>query len=171
MRAARTVTSTRGPCARTSTRSPRRRPRGRRPQRPGRASRPRRARSGCSCAGSRRGGAPRTVLSCDDLADNGRVLARLVSEAVDAALPGARGDALRAYLAASVTFPCSMVDRIVPATTPARRDQAEALLGARDEGLVVAEPFLQWVIEDRFAGPRPAWEHGGATLTSDVAPY
>src|SRR5690606_36379382 len=86
-------------------------------------------------------------------------------------LPGARGDALRAYLAASVTFPCSMVDRIVPATTPARRDQAEALLGARDEGLVVAEPFLQWVIEDRFAGPRPAWEHGGATLTSDVAPY
>lgn len=119
----------------------------------------------------RAGGAPLTVLSCDNLADNGRVLARLVSEAVDAALPGARGDALRAYLAASVTFPCSMVDRIVPATTPARRDQAEALLGARDEGLVVAEPFLQWVIEDRFAGPRPAWEHGGATLTSDVAPY
>ncbi|WP_253691260.1 mannitol dehydrogenase family protein [Cellulosimicrobium protaetiae] len=119
----------------------------------------------------RAGGAPLTVLSCDNLADNGHVLARLVGEAVDAALPGAEGDALRDWLAASVTFPCSMVDRIVPATTPAQRDEVESLLGARDEGLVVAEPFLQWVIEDRFAGPRPAWERGGATLTSDVAPY
>ncbi|MCO7275107.1 mannitol dehydrogenase family protein [Cellulosimicrobium cellulans] len=119
----------------------------------------------------RAGGAPLTVLSCDNLADNGHVLARLVGEAVDAALPGAEGDALRAWLAASVTFPCSMVDRIVPATTPAQRDEVETLLGARDEGLVVAEQFLQWVIEDRFAGPRPAWERGGATLTRDVAPY
>lgn len=119
----------------------------------------------------RAGGAPLTVLSCDNLADNGRVLARLVGDAVDAALPGADGDALRAWIAASVTFPCSMVDRIVPATTPAQRDEVETLLGARDEGLVVAEPFLQWVIEDRFAGPRPAWERGGATLTRDVAPY
>ena len=119
----------------------------------------------------RSGGAPLTVLSCDNLADNGHVLARLVGEAVDAALPGAEGDALRAWLAASVTFPCSMVDRIVPATTPAQRDEVETLLGARDEGLVVAEPFVQWVIEDRFAGPRPAWERGGATLTRDVAPY
>ncbi|MBD5785418.1 mannitol dehydrogenase family protein [Cellulosimicrobium terreum] len=119
----------------------------------------------------RAGGAPLTVLSCDNLADNGRVLAALVGEAVDAGLPGADGDDLRAWLAASVTFPCSMVDRIVPATTPTQRDEVEALLGARDEGLVVAEPFLQWVVEDRFAGPRPAWERGGATFTADVAPY
>ncbi|WP_251152350.1 mannitol dehydrogenase family protein [Cellulosimicrobium sp. Marseille-Q4280] len=119
----------------------------------------------------RAGGAPLTVLSCDNLADNGRVLAALVREAVDTALPGVEGDDLRAWLAASVTFPCSMVDRIVPATTPAQRDEVETLLGARDEGLVVAEPFLQWVIEDRFAGPRPAWEQAGATFTHDVAPY
>lgn len=119
----------------------------------------------------RAGGAPLTVLSCDNLADNGRVLGALVVEAVDAALPGDQGDDLRAWLAASVTFPCSMVDRIVPATTDSQRDAVETLLGARDEGLVVAEPFLQWVIEDRFAGPRPAWEQGGATFTDDVAPY
>ncbi len=119
----------------------------------------------------RAGGEPLTVLSCDNLANNGRILAHLVGEAVDAALPGTEGDALRAWLAASVTFPCSMVDRIVPVTTPAQRDEVETLLGARDEGLVVAEPFLQWVIEDRFAGPRPAWELGGATFTADVAPY
>nr|BFF19240.1 hypothetical protein GCM10025730_27610 [Promicromonospora thailandica] len=64
-----------------------------------------------------------------------------------------------------------MVDRIVPATTPEQRDEVGRLLGVRDEGLVVGEPFAQWVIEDRFAGPRPAWEAAGATLTKDVAPF
>jgi fructuronate reductase len=112
---------------------------------------------------------PITVLTCDNMVDNGRVLERLVREAVDAALPGAEGDALRAWLAGSVTFPCSMVDRIVPATTAEQRDDVEAALGVRDEGLVVGEPFSQWVVEDRFAGPRPAWEEAGATLTDDVA--
>ncbi|CAM3506970.1 mannitol dehydrogenase family protein [Isoptericola cucumis] len=119
-------------------------------------------------AGDRR---PLTVLTCDNMVDNGRVLQRLVDAAVDAALPGSRGDALRAWLAADVTFPCSMVDRIVPATTPAQRDAVERDLGGRDEGLVVGEPFRQWVIEDRFAGPRPPWEAAGATFTADVAPW
>ncbi|MEL7977137.1 mannitol dehydrogenase family protein [Isoptericola sp. F-RaC21] len=119
-------------------------------------------------AGERR---PITVLTCDNMVDNGRVLERLVGEAVDAALPGARGDGLRSWLAADVAFPCSMVDRIVPATTPEQRDSVERELGARDEGLVVGEPFRQWVIEDRFAGPRPAWEEAGATFTDDVAPW
>lgn len=119
-------------------------------------------------AGERR---PITVLTCDNMVDNGHVLARLVSEAVDAALPGEQGGGLRAWLAADVAFPCSMVDRIVPATTSEQRDAVERELGARDEGLVVGEPFRQWVIEDRFAGPRPAWEQAGATLTDDVAPW
>jgi fructuronate reductase len=111
----------------------------------------------------RSGGAPLTVLSCDNLVGNGRVLGALVRDAV--------GADVASWLDASVTFPCSMVDRIVPATDDARRTQAATLLGARDEGLVVAEPFGQWVIEDRFAGPRPAWELAGATLTDDVGPY
>lgn len=116
-------------------------------------------------------GAPVTVLTCDNMVDNGHVLERLVRQAADAALPGAEGDALRGFLDARVTFPCSMVDRIVPATTPEQRDQVGRALGVRDEGLVVGEPFAQWVIEDRFAGPRPAWEAAGATLTKDVAPF
>ncbi|WP_418274994.1 mannitol dehydrogenase family protein [Isoptericola jiangsuensis] len=112
---------------------------------------------------------PLTVLTCDNMVDNGRVLQGLVGELVDAALPGEEGDTLRAWLAEDVTFPCSMVDRIVPATTAEQRDDVEHRLGVRDEGLVVGEPFSQWVIEDRFAGPRPAWERVGATLTDDVA--
>jgi fructuronate reductase len=64
-----------------------------------------------------------------------------------------------------------MVDRITPATTPADLDAACRLLGVRDLGAVVTEPFSQWVIEDSFAAGRPAWETAGAIMTSDVAPY
>jgi fructuronate reductase len=64
-----------------------------------------------------------------------------------------------------------MVDRLTPATTGEDRERAFELLGLRDEALVVAEPFRQWVIEDDFAGPRPAWERVGAIVTADVAPY
>nr|WP_216645249.1 mannitol dehydrogenase family protein [Isoptericola halotolerans] len=110
---------------------------------------------------------PLTVLTCDNMVDNGRVLEGLVRAALEAAVPG--DTALRAWLDEHVTFPCSMVDRIVPATTAAQRDAVEQRLGVRDEGLVVGEPYRQWVIEDRFAGPRPAWEDAGATITDDVA--
>jgi fructuronate reductase len=64
-----------------------------------------------------------------------------------------------------------MVDRIVPATTDAHRTAVRSLLGVEDAGVVVAEPFRQWVVTDDFAGPRPAWELAGAVLTDDVAPW
>lgn len=111
---------------------------------------------------------PVTLLSCDNLPANGAVLRGLVGDFC-AALPD--GDGLREWIAASVRFPSSMVDRIVPATTPADRDQVQRLLGLRDEGVVVTEPFRQWVVEDDFAAGRPAWERAGAVLTADVAPY
>jgi fructuronate reductase len=111
---------------------------------------------------------PLTVVCCDNLAENGAVLAALVAATLDAT-PG--GDALRAWVAASVRFPATMVDRIVPATTDAHRAEARGLLGLSDAGLVVGEPFSQWVVQDTFAGPRPAWERAGATLTADVAPF
>lgn len=116
----------------------------------------------------RRDAGPLTVVCCDNLAENGPVLAALVGAGVDS-VPG--GDRLRGWIEASVRFPATMVDRIVPATTDAHRDEAHALLGLGDAGLVVGEPFSQWVVEDAFAGPRPAWEQAGATLTADVAPY
>ena len=64
-----------------------------------------------------------------------------------------------------------MVDRIVPATTDADRADVMEMLQLQDEATVVTEPFTQWVIEDKFAGPRPAWEKVGAEIVSDVAPY
>jgi fructuronate reductase len=112
--------------------------------------------------------APLTVVCCDNLTDNGAVLRGLVEQAL-AAVPGA--EPVAEWVGASVRFPSTMVDRIVPATTDAHRAEAAALLGLRDEALVVGEPFFQWVVEDAFAGPRPAWERAGATFTHDVAPY
>lgn len=119
---------------------------------------------------SRAGAQPITVVCCDNLTANGEVLERLVRD-FTAALPEKEAQELADYLDASVTFPSTMVDRIVPATTDADREEGRRILGLEDAGLVVAEPFLQWVIEDRFAGERPAWEQGGAQLADDVAPF
>ncbi len=107
-----------------------------------------------------------TLLSCDNLADNGHQLRRLLGDYLAAHDP-----ALGTWAMQHCTFPCSMVDRIVPATTEADRAGIAAKIGLRDEGVVVTEPFSQWVIEDAFAGPRPAWETVGAQIVRDVAPY
>lgn len=115
----------------------------------------------------RRAGVPSfTAMSCDNLPDNGRVLEKVTlqyAELVDADLAQ--------WIRANTTFPCTMIDRIVPATTEADRTELEAKLGLRDEGMVLAEPFSQWVIENNFCGPRPAWEDAGALLVEDVHAY
>lgn len=113
---------------------------------------------------------PVSVVCCDNMTSNGQVLAGLVHDALDAT-GGAGAERMREWITASVAFPATMVDRITPATTPEHHAQARELLGLRDEGLVVAEPFSQWVIEDAFAADRPRWELAGATLTDDVAPW
>lgn len=113
---------------------------------------------------------PVTVLSCDNLAGNGGQTGRLVREFTEA-LPTAERDELLPWLADAVTFPNTMVDRIVPATTDAYRRTVADRLGLRDEVPVAAEPFTMWVLEDRFAAGRPGWEHGGALFTEDVEPY
>ena len=107
-----------------------------------------------------------TLLSCDNLSSNGAQLKRLVAEYLDAHAP-----ILIDWFEQQCTCPSTMVDRIVPATTDADRIELEAMLGMRDEAAVVTEPFSQWVIENSFAGPRPAWEQHDAQITSDVHAY
>lgn len=116
----------------------------------------------------RAGGAPLTVLSCDNLQSAGNTTGRLVRQYLDAA--GAPAELLD-WVGTSVTFPNAMVDRIVPATTDATRDRVQALLGLRDRVPVPAEAFSMWVLEDRFAAGRPAWERAGAIFTPEVEAY
>lgn len=111
-------------------------------------------------------------MCCDNLPANGRTLRALVEQYVERYLPHFRAaPGLADWIERSVSFPATMVDRIVPATTDADRAEATDLLGVRDEGTVVAEPSSHWVIEDDFTGPRPAWEKAGALVVPDVAPY
>lgn len=110
--------------------------------------------------------APYTVLCCDNLPENGHIVRRLVLE-----MAGHRDASLADWIAANGAFPCSMVDRIVPAATAESREHAAALLGVMDAMALETEGFSQWVIEDRFVGARPKWEAGGALFVGDVAPY
>jgi fructuronate reductase len=108
-----------------------------------------------------------TLLCCDNLANNGTQLERLMSEYLSCNAPD-----LLDWFKGTCTCPSTMVDRIVPATTGDDRiSVTETLDGLRDEAAVMTEEFSQWVIEDRFAGSRPRWESVGAQLVADVAPY
>jgi fructuronate reductase len=110
-------------------------------------------------------GTPLSVLCCDNLPHNGATVRSLALE-----LAARLDPALAAWMESNVAFPATMVDRIVPATTDADRAAVRAL-GYDDAAPVATEPFTQWVIEDRFAHGRPAWENAGAQFVSDVAPY
>jgi fructuronate reductase len=121
--------------------------------------------AGLAQRAAQRGG-PITLLSCDNLPHNGAVLHAVLSAFAARAVPG-----LGEWIAAHVTCPATMVDRIVPATTEGDRLKLESLVGMDDHGMVKAEPFTQWVIEDVFAGPRPPFENAGAQLVDDVRPF
>ena len=109
--------------------------------------------------------APFTVLSCDNMPDNGKRTRQAVIQ-----LAEQRDIALASWIAEHVAFPCSMVDRIVPAMTDADFERLSAL-GAADPNAVISEAFSQWVVEDHFPAGRPAWEAEGVEMVADVAPF
>jgi len=111
----------------------------------------------------RAGGAPITVLSCDNLPGNGDV-ARNAIEAV----AGRRGPELERYVATACAFPNSMVDRITPQTKDEDRAWLRDEIGVDDGWPVVCEAFRQWVLEDSFIAGRPDWENAGALFTDRV---
>ncbi|NKJ44263.1 mannitol dehydrogenase family protein [Novosphingobium sp. SG720] len=107
-----------------------------------------------------------TVLSCDNVTDNGRKL-----EAATLALAQAVDGETARWIGDHVRFPNAMVDSITPATDDALRAQVAAATGLQDAWPIQRERFTQWVIEDRFAGERPALDLAGATFAADVRPF
>lgn len=107
-----------------------------------------------------------TLMSCDNLPENGDLLAALIQELAQEA-----DSELATWIAQTCRFPNSMVDRITPAASDETYAIAKAALGHPDRAAIETEPFRQWVIEDSFAGPRPAWEMAGAQIVPDVAPF
>jgi mannitol 2-dehydrogenase len=114
----------------------------------------------------KRGLAPFTVVSCDNIQHNGDVARRSFS-----AFAALRDPGLGAWVAEEVPFPSSMVDRITPATTDEDRAEVAERFGIDDGWPVVCEPFTQWVLEDRFNLGRPPLEDVGVQVVDDVEPY
>jgi fructuronate reductase len=106
---------------------------------------------------------PFTVLSCDNLPNNGKLAKNAVlafAREVDAELAK--------WIEANVCFPCTMVDRITPATTDADREHVTKAIGMEDAWPVVTEQFVQWVIEDQFTMGRPDWTIAGAVFSDEI---
>lgn len=112
------------------------------------------------------GDAPFTVMSCDNLPENGHVARQTViglARLADADFAD--------WVEANVAFPNTMVDCITPATSDRERALVRDRFGIVDAVPVVCEPFRQWVLEDNFPQGRPALEKVGAEFVRDVAPY
>jgi fructuronate reductase len=109
---------------------------------------------------------PFTVLSCDNLSDNGGKARSAV-----VGLAAQTDDALAAWIEREVAFPSSMVDRITPATTPDAIAQLAEIAGYRDAAMIETEPFHQWIVEDWFSGRRPPLDQVGVQMTDDVAAW
>ncbi|MEP1765620.1 MAG: mannitol dehydrogenase family protein [Sulfitobacter sp.] len=110
------------------------------------------------------GHAPFTVLTCDNLPKNGKLLRTIVLDFARRLEPD-----LADWIAEQGRFPCSMVDRITPATTEADIRTVTELTGLFDAAPVIHEPFMQWAIEDDFVGgERPDLEVVGVEMVTNV---
>jgi D-arabinitol 4-dehydrogenase len=111
-----------------------------------------------------RGGAPVTLLNCDNLRSNGTRFRAGLLEFLER-----RGEtALRAWVEANTSCPCDMVDRITPRPSPDVAERVRAATGRDDRAAVMGESFIQWVVEDRFIAGRPAWERVGVEMVESV---
>jgi len=112
------------------------------------------------------GSGPISIISCDNLSGNGRSTQKAVT-----AIAGLYAGEHAHWIRDHVSFPNTMVDRIVPATSDTDTLRFLQETGIEDNGLVICEPFSQWIIENSFAAERPEWESAGAQIVDDVAAY
>lgn len=113
-----------------------------------------------------RGIAAPTIVSCDNIENNGEIARRAVLANAES-----RDPELAQWITEEARFPSSMVDRITPATTLQMAAEMRRDFGVNDRWPVVAEPFSAWVLEADFADGRPPLERAGVLLVDDVAPY
>ena len=112
------------------------------------------------------GAAALTILSCDNLPDNGAVTKTVVQDfaaLLDETLPD--------WIDSNIDFATSMVDRITPGTTDEDRALVQQACGYLDAYPVATEPFSEWVVSGGFPAGRPRWEEAGATMVGEVEPF
>ncbi len=113
-----------------------------------------------------RGVTPFTVMCCDNIQENGAVVKKALTSY--AAL---RDPAFADWIASTVHFPSSMVDRITPQTTDQDRADVAERYGVEDGWPVVCESFIQWALTDDFPTGRPKYELVGVQTVHDVVPF
>lgn len=107
-----------------------------------------------------------TIVSCDNITGNGDIARRSFTSFARLKNPELAG-----WMEDNVEFPNSMVDRITPVTTDSDRRDLSERFDIQDAWPVVAEPFAQWVLQDRFVDGRPPLEDAGVQFVDDVHPY
>jgi D-arabinitol 4-dehydrogenase len=110
---------------------------------------------------------PISVLCCDNIRGNGQML----EQNFLAYLNAANMTDLATWVGANVAFPSSMVDRITPRATPALQSEINAAFPGQCVDPIHAESFIQWALEDKFAGPVPALDKVGVEIVDNVHPY
>ena len=114
----------------------------------------------------RAGGKPLAIVPCDNIPDNGGVLARGLASLADAVSAD-----LARWLPGGVSFVSTSVDRITPRMGSRESEQVARDTGWLDAAPVVTEPFSNWVLAGEFPSGRPAWETAGAVFVDDIEPY
>jgi D-arabinitol 4-dehydrogenase len=113
------------------------------------------------------GAGPLTLMSCDNLRHNGGRSRKALLQFLEAV-----GDAsLLDWARTHTTSPDAMVDRITPRPTPEVAERVRQATGVADPAALMAESFIQWVVQDDFAAGRPAWEQAGVQMVSSVAAF
>jgi mannitol 2-dehydrogenase len=110
-----------------------------------------------------RGLKPFTVMSCDNMLKNGSITRHMLES-----FAHLRDPEMAKWISEQGGFPNAMVDRITPQTAPSDKVALAENFGIEDSWPVVTEPFMQWVIEDKFSDGRPPFEKVGAQVVKDV---
>lgn len=106
---------------------------------------------------------PFTVLSCDNMQKNGSITRHMLES-----FARLRNPDLAKWISEKGAFPNAMVDRITPSTSQNDIKSLAENFGIQDAWPVVTEPFMQWVVEDKFCDGRPPFEKVGVQVVADV---
>ncbi|KAF4459268.1 mannitol 2-dehydrogenase [Fusarium albosuccineum] len=106
---------------------------------------------------------PFTVMSCDNMQKNGTITRNMLES-----FARLKNPELAKWIVEEGAFPNAMVDRITPATSQNDIKSLAENFGIEDAWPVVTEPFMQWVIEDKFCDGRPPFEKVGVQVVHDV---
>ncbi|MBC7203254.1 MAG: mannitol dehydrogenase family protein [Pusillimonas sp.] len=114
---------------------------------------------------------PFTLMSCDNIPANGKVLQRVLEQYIKVVQAAFGDKELLRYFLDQYACPCTLVDRLTPQVQEADVSLAAQLLGVQDAAPVVTEPYSLFVLQDWFSNERPAWERAGAVATAHVSSY